>query len=283
MLRLGCHFSPSTPIAMKHKSSVSLTSLQHSLNFRLESSHSQFMGPKPVLVFLGLHGKTCGWGRRAVQLQAVSTGSSVRPYNKDSYAGYGNGEGGGNPRVFVPYTIYKGKGALSIRPIHPQFRPTTGGMKLHKEGSLMLEFAPSIGTRQYDWEKKQIFSLSVAEMGILVALSADEKASFFHDPHKGRVDEGRVRKTLAVDPSPDGFYFNFSIKDDIRGIQERLGVPIQKAEFAVLKNVMNYIMPCLMGWNVFVNPSMLDASMRFDSEKASGRPFMASNPNSRQF
>ncbi|KAI9386904.1 hypothetical protein POPTR_010G092500v4 [Populus trichocarpa] len=117
------------------------------------------------------------------------------------------------PKVFVGHSIYKGKAALTIEPRAPEFSPLeSGAYKLVKEGFVLSQFAPASSARQYDWTRKQVFSLSVTEIGHLVSLGARDSCEFFHDPNKGRSEEGKVRKVLKVEPLPDGsgHFFNLS-------------------------------------------------------------------------
>uniref|UniRef100_A0A453QN07 Single-stranded DNA-binding protein WHY1, chloroplastic n=1 Tax=Aegilops tauschii subsp. strangulata TaxID=200361 RepID=A0A453QN07_AEGTS len=95
--------------------------------------------------------------------------------------------GGQAGRVFASYSIYKGKAALAFDPRPPQFVPLeSGAYKVAKEGFVLLQFAPAVGPRQYDWTRKQVFSLSVWEMGTLLTLGLTDSCEFFHDPFKGR-------------------------------------------------------------------------------------------------
>ncbi|XVF43064.1 hypothetical protein PTKIN_Ptkin02bG0010800 [Pterospermum kingtungense] len=117
------------------------------------------------------------------------------------------------PRFYVGHSIYKGKAALTVEPRAPEFVPLdSGAFKLSREGFVLLQFAPAAGVRQYDWSRKQVFSLSVTEIGTLISLGARESCDFFHDPFKGKSDEGKVRKVLKVEPLPDGsgHFFNLS-------------------------------------------------------------------------
>ncbi|PKU63548.1 Single-stranded DNA-binding protein WHY3, chloroplastic [Dendrobium catenatum] len=78
-------------------------------------------------------------------------------------------------RVYAGYSIYKGKAALSLEPKSPEFAPLdSGAFKVSKEGFVLLQFAPAVGTRQYDWNRKQVFSLSVGEIGTLMGLGAKD-------------------------------------------------------------------------------------------------------------
>ncbi|XP_051149091.1 single-stranded DNA-binding protein WHY1, chloroplastic-like [Andrographis paniculata] len=160
------------------------------------------------------------------------------------------------PRVYVGYTIYKGKAALTVEPRPPEFTPLdSGAFKLSKEGFVMLQFAPASGVRQYDWSRKQVFSLSVTEIGNVLSLGARDSFEFFHDPYKGKSDEGKVRKVLKVEPLPDGHghFFNLSVQNKLINSDESIYIPITKAEFAVLVSSFNFIVPYLLGWHTFAS------------------------------
>jgi hypothetical protein len=91
-------------------------------------------------------------------------------------------------RFYAKYSIYKGKGALSLNPILPIYKVLSKGSKaIERDGSLLLEFAPISGNapREYDWSRKQYFSLNVAEMGELIAIDKTQGLEFFHDPNLG--------------------------------------------------------------------------------------------------
>ncbi|XP_060214536.1 single-stranded DNA-binding protein WHY1, chloroplastic [Lycium barbarum] len=164
--------------------------------------------------------------------------------------------GASSPKVFVGYSIYKGKAALTIEPRSPEFAPiNSGAFKLSREGMVMLQFAPAAGVRQYDWSRKQVFSLSVTEMGSIISLGAKDSCEFFHDPNKGRSDEGKVRKVLKVEPLPDGsgHFFNLSVQNKLINLDENIYIPVTKAEFAVLVSAFNFVLPYLLGWHTAAN------------------------------
>ncbi|CAO2038115.1 unnamed protein product, partial [Urochloa humidicola] len=110
------------------------------------------------------------------------------PPRGDGGGGYGRPPNGAQEgRVFTSYSIYKGKAALAFDPRPPQFVPLdSGAYKVAKEGFVLLQFAPAVATRQYDWTRKQVFSLSVWEIGTLLTLGPTDSCEFFHDPFKGR-------------------------------------------------------------------------------------------------
>jgi Whirly transcription factor len=99
---------------------------------------------------------------------------------------------GRSSKVFVGYSIYKGKAALTVTPKAPEFSLLdvaslslgfsisffslcfyfsplllfiryiwffllqSGVYKVSKEGFVFLQFAPGLGNRQFDWTRKQV-------------------------------------------------------------------------------------------------------------------------------
>ncbi|KAK3179822.1 hypothetical protein Dsin_032537 [Dipteronia sinensis] len=101
----------------------------------------------------------------------------------------------------------------------------------------------------------QVFSLSVTEIGTLVGLGARESCEFFHDPFKGKSEEGKVRKVLKVEPLPDGsgHFFNLSVQNKLINLDESIYIPITKAEYTVLVSAFNFILPYILGWHAYAN------------------------------
>ncbi|KAF9625497.1 hypothetical protein IFM89_023433 [Coptis chinensis] len=161
---------------------------------------------------------------------------------------------GALPRVFVGHSIYKGKAALTIEPKAPDFSPLdSGAYKLSKEGFVLLQFAPASGVRQYDWSRKQVFSLSVTEIGTLMGLGAKDSCEFFHDPNKGK------RRF--------GFYLA-GVQNKLLNVDESIYIPVSKAEFTVLVSAFNYILPFLLGWHAFANSINPEDSSRFNNSRS---------------
>ncbi|KAM7487402.1 hypothetical protein LguiB_024886 [Lonicera macranthoides] len=172
------------------------------------------------------------------------------------------------PRVFVGHSIYKGKAALAVEPRPPEFSPIgPGTFKLVKEGCVSLQFAPAVAVRQYDWSRKQIFSLSVTELGTIMSLGSRDSCEFFHDPNKGRSDEGKVRKVLKVEPLPDGSgrFFNLSVQNKLINMDESIYIPITKGEYTILISAFNFIVPYLLGWHTFGNSINPEDGIRADN------------------
>ncbi|CAK8536803.1 unnamed protein product [Lathyrus sativus] len=159
-------------------------------------------------------------------------------------------------RVYVRHSVYNGKGVLTVAPRPPKFTSlNSGAFTISRQGCVLLKFVPSALPFKYDWGKKQLFSLSVGEIGILINLGAKETGEFYHDPFLGTSDEGKVGKYLRVVPLHDGsgHMFNLSVINKPANINENIFIPVTKAQFAVFNSLLSFITPCLLGWNVFAS------------------------------
>ncbi|XP_050120094.1 single-stranded DNA-binding protein WHY1, chloroplastic-like isoform X2 [Malus sylvestris] len=206
MLKLHSLSSPATA-QNPHKSPSQLLSSQLSSRGRVFSTNTFGFAPSPSSSTKRLSLK-CRQSEYFDQ-QRTSTGASPNKPSPGSQTPAG--VTGMPPRIYVGHSIYKGKAALTVEPKAPEFTPLdSGAFKLSREGFVLLQFAPAAGVRVYDWSRKQVFSLSVTEIGSLVSLGSKESLEFFHDPFKGKSDEGKVRKVLKVEPLPDGsgHFFN---------------------------------------------------------------------------
>eukprot|EP01043_Picozoa_sp_COSAG02_P036908 COSAG02_NODE_2736_length_8130_cov_4.458722_3_plen_389_part_00 len=99
--------------------------------------------------------------------------------------------------TFVDFSVYKGRAAMQIKPIPPTWRSSGGGRSIERDGVILIEAAAAGSQRDYDWSKKQVFALSVLEIGKLLTRGREE-LTFVHDPNKGRVGEGSTVKTFKL-------------------------------------------------------------------------------------
>ncbi|KAJ6415940.1 hypothetical protein OIU84_004684 [Salix udensis] len=115
-------------------------------------------------------------------------------------------------RVFAPYSVFKGKAALSVEPVLPTFSKFgSGNLRVDRRGSMMLTFLPAIGERKYDHEKRQKFALSATEVGSLLSMGPKDSCEFFHDPSMLSSNAGQVRKNLSIKPHADGSGYFISL------------------------------------------------------------------------
>lgn len=133
-------------------------------------------------------------------------------------------------RTYAGYNVYKGKGAINIKPIPPSFKINGKSQVVDRDGALLFEFAPiGNGPREYDWTKKAGFSMSVGECGEMMRAKDGVTTEFLHDPGAGSKllsfpalicnvlyrhsirkilntapDAGKMTKKLKWSPTPDG-------------------------------------------------------------------------------
>ena len=110
------------------------------------------------------------------------------------------------PRVYRDFAVYKSKTACKFAVIRPTFETKPDGSRSkRRDGGMLLEFAPAVGQRQYDWSRKQTILLSPLELVELTeALHLGRGVNFFHDPGMGTGRQGETTKSLKAEPMPDG-------------------------------------------------------------------------------
>ncbi|PON34883.1 Transcription factor [Parasponia andersonii] len=154
--------------------------------------------------------------------------------------------------IAAPYTVFKGKAALSVTPILPTFTKLDSGLHVvERRGVMMLKFIPAIGERKYDWEKKQLFALSPTEVGSLISLGVSDSCEFFHDPSMLSSNAGQVRKSLSIKPhsTGSGYMISLTVINNVEKTRDNLSVPFTTAEFAVVKTACSYALPHILGWD----------------------------------
>lgn len=146
---------------------------------------------------------------------------------------------------FTQYSIYKGKAALSIKPIPPTWKDTEYNYAMDRHGTLLLTFIPSTGQTGkpggLQWKDHVNFGLSPSECGELInACDSRERASFYHDLGNGST------KTFACSPTPDekAFFFNVEASG-----KDRIFLPISFGEYYVIKQLINFSLPRLLGFD----------------------------------
>ncbi|OMO51495.1 ssDNA-binding transcriptional regulator [Corchorus capsularis] len=167
-------------------------------------------------------------------------------------------KGNSNARVFSPFTVYKGKAALSVSPLLPTFsKIDSGALKLDRRGAMMLTFWPAVAERKYDWEKRQKFALSPTEVGSLISMGAHDTSEFYHDPSKLSSNAGQIAKKLFIKAhdAGDGYMVSLTVTNNIQKSTDRFYVPVTTAEFAVLKTACSFALPHIIGWDWLNNRS----------------------------
>ncbi|KAL2893967.1 Single-stranded DNA-binding protein WHY2 mitochondrial [Bienertia sinuspersici] len=157
-----------------------------------------------------------------------------------------------NERIFAAYSVYKGKAALSAEPAPPKFcKLDSGGIRVKRQGYILLSFSPAVAERKYDWQRKQVFALSATEVGALIALGPNGSCEFFHDPAMQTSNAGQVRKSFSIRANPDGtgYFMSLNVVNNIAKTNDRFSLPITSAEFAVMRTSFSFALPHIMGWD----------------------------------
>lgn len=152
------------------------------------------------------------------------------------------------PAVYTAYTVYKSKGAVSFKIIKPTWDRAASGIRLSREGTMLLEFATGSGDRSYAWGSKGTFGLSASEIGdFLAAVDANEEWSAFHDPNMGSsASRGAVNKSLKLTPAAQGSWF---LSLGVRGGSSTgsYSVPLTRGELRVITTCLEFALPRCLG------------------------------------
>lgn len=138
--------------------------------------------------------------------------------------------------------IVQGKAALDLKVLSPTLARTAGsGYRVSREGGCLLELAPAVAAKSYDWGAKISFFLAVNELGtFLVSFGpgGNGDVSLFHDPNAGTPLAGTdnsVYKKLKATRMPDG-----NVMMNVSSGASSLSLPIASNEMAVLLEVFRY-------------------------------------------
>ncbi|KAK1276184.1 hypothetical protein QJS04_geneDACA009961 [Acorus gramineus] len=189
---------------------------------------------------------------KLVHERLTGVGGMLSLHNFMSRVGISTGPYSGKT-LGTGYTIFKGKAALSMKPVPPTYNKLNSiDIKLDRKGVVMLSFWPAVGQRKYDWQKKQHFALSATEVGSLISLGPAESCEFFHDLSKMASSGSEVKKSLSVAPISEGngYFFSLSVMNSNTRTNERFSVPVTKAEFAVMRTAFNVR---LVSWLLFIS------------------------------
>jgi len=135
--------------------------------------------------------------------------------------------------------FYRTKTALRIKLIYPNIRE---GEKYPQLGGFMFTFAEAAAEgSKFGWDKDQAinFFMSATEVGGFVnALETGSKIDIFHDPDKGRANEGTRTKTLSINAG----FLNMGMKE------RKIGIKISPADERQLAIMLGHSMRLCYGW-----------------------------------
>jgi hypothetical protein len=147
------------------------------------------------------------------------------------------------------YAIYKKMGAAQFNLITPRYkdftrRDGTTAERIDKDGSVLLEVAPGVGKRQYDWKDSKIsFSIGMSDLAIWMAnpyAEGESGISLFHD-----TPNSPEKKKLIVRPGQrDGYMLSLTETTQNKTVT----VPLSDGEYEVLLRLLMAAAPTFIGW-----------------------------------
>lgn len=215
-------------------------------------------------------------GPGASYSSSSSYGGGGGGYNNNNNNNNSSSSSSSSGRTFVDFSIYKSKSALSVKLVKPTFETDHQGRTIMKRsGGILLEFAPSIGTRKYDWTRKGSFMLSPIEAAELAnrlnpsRQSIAQKVEFFHDPGMGGSSQGSVTKSLKMEAMPDGTGGVFLNYNQTKfGEKLNVNIPVSFGEVSALELLIKHLVPRVMGF--FEEDSSTTSSSSTSSSSAAG-------------
>ena len=164
----------------------------------------------------------------------------------------------------IQYNLYKGtKGPMPGKKtgwgvLQFSFKPPilSDNFKKEKEGVIFVNATSSTAPDVYDWSKesKFIFAMGLPDLGkiirFFVAGRADEQFSLYHDPDKGKENEGSRNKSMSFytkDGCLNGCIVTCSMKSGSSTVSHK--IPVSGDEVIILKNLFEAAIPAILGWN----------------------------------
>jgi len=143
---------------------------------------------------------------------------------------------------------YKGKAAMRIKLIAPTEKKVSDDFTATTPGALLLELAPSAGTRKYNWENKNTIAISPQELAIIeYNRLAGKETKLFHDPNMKGEKQGQVTKSLYVKlTESNGFAFTLSVKAN--GKTNNVSIVLSQEEYFLFRELTLAAIPYLYAW-----------------------------------
>lgn len=137
------------------------------------------------------------------------------------------------------FNIYKKTAAAQFTVLPPR-RDENG--RINKNGAVLLEMAPSVGEKSYDWKNQKVtFAFGINDLCLFFDNPNDPKwGSFFH------VNDATNKKLVFThgEGKYEGTYMMSLNMGD-----SRVSVSLTGGEFNVLGRLLSSAIPIILGWN----------------------------------
>lgn len=138
--------------------------------------------------------------------------------------------------------LYRSKTALRIKIMPAEVKE---GKDYPDIGGYMFSFASkSDNGDHFDWNNAIHFMLSGNEVGeFLYLMESESGGSIYHDPDKGKADEGSRAKQLSIASANNTRFINISAN------RTKIGVSISNGDVIQIKFLMLNTIGKTFGWN----------------------------------
>jgi hypothetical protein len=159
----------------------------------------------------------------------------------------------------IQYNIYKGKsrsGIPKFGAIQFSFKPPvlSDDFRKEREGIIFVNAASATTSDVYDWSNKFVFALGLTDLGkilhFFISAGAGDSASLYHDPDKGKENEGTKVKTMSFytkEGCLNGCMITCSTKQDSNIVSHK--IPVSGDEVIILRSLFDAAIPAMLGWN----------------------------------
>jgi len=137
------------------------------------------------------------------------------------------------------FNIYKKSAAAQFSLLPPR-RDENG--RVSKNGAVLVEMAPSIGEKTYDWKNKKL----------TFAFGVNDLVQFFDDPSSGKWgsflhdNDGQIKK-LTITPGEGKYQGTYMM--GISSGDVRVSVSLSAGEFHTMGRLFNFALPKILGWD----------------------------------
>lgn len=170
--------------------------------------------------------------------------------------------------VYASFKLYKPKTALDIAPVRAQLQWNSSQqeerkyLSMKRAGGFRLTFASGEG-RAYDWSNSQIISLSVIDLGDVLAFADDKsqgELKITHDPGFGSDAAGRVTKDLIlkrIGNDKPGYFFNFAVTEGDQPAR-KWSIAVSEGEMRIFTTLIQQTLPALLAITSGTKPNIIE-------------------------
>ena len=137
------------------------------------------------------------------------------------------------------FNVYKKTSAAQFTLLPPR-RDDNG--RISKSGAILLEMAPSVGDKSYDWKNKKL----------TFAFGMNDLTQFFDDPHSQKwgsffhQNDGKNKK-LQITHGQGRYEGTFMLS--LSSGEDRITISLSGGEFQVLSRLFSAALPKMLGWS----------------------------------